>query len=186
MNKSHECRRMVVTHVSYLFLVFVAAVHVVTGCGVAIFIADITGMPAPYAFPPAYLALVALTVYLVLRNGRWAVDDEFIYKGWRLARFIAIAEIEHAQIGIPDNWLTAIARIPGSGLWKLAASMQSSALVLRLSGNRWLVWQFSAMVNRERFVNAVLERSPREDTDSPMLPIPTKLPLLKVGSILHS
>jgi hypothetical protein len=185
MDKPQDGRSVVVAHVSYAFLVFTAAVHVFTAGGASLFIAQVTGIDEAYAFPPLYLALVALTAYLVLRNGRWAVDDDFIYKGWRLARFIAISEIEHAQIGIPDNWITALAQLPGAGHMGLAASMQSSALVLRLSGDRWLVWEFSGMVNRDQFVNAILKRSPRGHTDCPVMPVPIWLPLLRVGRIIH-
>lgn len=185
MDKPRERRSLVVAHVSYGFMIFAGALHVVTAMGASTYIAQVTGVDEVYAFPPAYLALVTLTAYLLLRNGRWAVDDVFVYKGWRLAPFIAISEIEHAQIGIPDNWITALAQLPGAGIMGLAASAQSSALVLRLSGNRWLVWEFTAMVNRDQFVRAILERSPRADTNGTVMPVPITLPLLRVGSIVQ-
>ena len=76
---------VIIAHVSYAHLAFTAAVHVMTAFGLSLFLTDFIKIQPIFAFPLAYLSLVLLTSYLVLRNGRWAVDGRFLYKGWRRA-----------------------------------------------------------------------------------------------------
>jgi hypothetical protein len=157
-----------------------------TAFALSLGLTDFVKIQPIFAFALTYLPLVFLTSYLMLRNGRWAVDGRFIYKGWRLSPYVAVSEIEHAQIGIPDSWVKAVAHLPGGHIVGLVEAVQNDALVLRLSGNRWLVWQFLGMVNRDQFVHAVLEHSPSIGGDATHFAVPINFPLLRVGKILQA
>ncbi len=107
---------MIVAHVSYPFLVFVAGVHLFTAYAIALGVSQDLNIREEFVFILAYAALLLMSACLLLRNGRWAVDEKYIYKGWTLTPFISIEEIEHAQIGLPSKW----------------SSMLSTTVVVRL------------------------------------------------------
>jgi hypothetical protein len=151
---------MIVTHVSYGYLLFTAAVHALTAGGVAF---GVFNEPRRqwFAFGIGYSILAAISFLLYARNGRWGVDEKYIYRGWRLKPLIRIGEIEHAQIGMPRNWISVMASF--SGPLGLVEQAQRSALLLRLTGNRWFIWCFFGMANRDEFVDAVMDFSPEDE-----------------------
>lgn len=176
---------MIVTHVSYSMLVFASAIHVLTAGGLSVLLAGIARVGMVYVFPFVYLGLIGMTAYLVFRNGRWAVDDEFIYKGWPLRPLVKTSEIEHAQIGLPDNILTVLSQIPGAGSLRAAVAAQQGALLICFSGNRWLIWEFWGMVNRQEFVERVLTMSPRDSNMEITPDVLRRLSLINTGRIIH-
>ncbi len=176
----------VTARLSYFFLIAIGIAHVFTaGIGSAMLANVIWGNidRFPYFFPFLYIALVGFSAVLVYGNGRWTVDGQHIYKGMAKTPFISIAEIEHAQIGLPENWLSKLT--PLNPLLAVAMkNAQREALLVKLTGNRWFIWQFMGMVNRKRFVEAVLARSPSLGEISIPAHVARKLSIAKTGQIV--
>jgi hypothetical protein len=168
---------MIVALVSYRFLIFVAGVHLFTAGAISFGASQVLNVKEAFVFLPTYGVLLLMSACLVLRNGRWAVDKEHIYKGWPLTPLISIEEIEHAQVGLPPKWTSMLSTA--------VASAERRALLLRLRGNRWLIWEFWAMVNRDEFVEEILRNAPVEDDIDIPNEVIRRLSLTKVGTILQ-
>ena len=168
---------MIVAHVSYRFLVFVAGVHLFTAGAISLGASQELNAKEEFVFLPTYAVLLLMSAYLVLRNGRWAVDKEHIYKGWPLTPFISIEEIEHVQVGLPPKL--------SSLLSTAVAASERRALLLRLRGNRWFIWEFWAIVNRHAFIEEILRMAPVEDDIDVPDAVVRRLSLTKAGTILQ-
>ena len=177
----------VTARVSYFFLLVIAAAHVFTaGIGSGLLANAIWGNVdrLTYIFPFLYIALVAFSAILLLRNGRWTIDGEHIYKGMSGMPFISVTEIEHAQIGLPDNWLSNLPAV-NPLLRSAMRKSQRESLLVKLTGNRWFIWQFMGMVNRKRFIEAVLAKSPSLGMVSIPTHVAKRLSIAKTGQIVY-
>lgn len=112
-----------------------------------------TGYPfAIFPFPFALVTVAAL--YFNWNYSRWETDGTCVRRGGE--PLFRISEIEAVQLGIPDNWITRLASIPGIEWTKLrtlkaASERQKEMLVVRLSRNRWFIWSGSTYENGRLF-----------------------------------
>ncbi len=140
-----------------------------------------------WLFPVFFLPLLYAMVTYNLRRGRWLIENGMLYRG--RSPLFRLDEIEAVQVGLPDNWMTAVANLPlyirGSGGIVFAAAARRQIIVIKLTNRRWMMWSGMQYVNAERFRDALVFVAPQKTID----PLPSGvLPLLKlinVNRVLH-
>lgn len=120
-----------------------------------------------WIFLPLFVIVFFVSFYLTWKYGRWKVDQEALYLGNN--RVLSLHEIEAARVGLPEGWLTSMAKVPGlrfsrSGrLLMETANSRDEMLILRLTNDRWFFWPClrfnNAIEVRDRLRSAAREQT---------------------------
>jgi hypothetical protein len=118
---------------------------------------------ALWMFPAFAIPLFVLTLLHNLSHSRWMIDSGIVYQGNK--PLFQLRDIQAVQLGVPDNWITKLAGIPGiqftrARTARFAAEMQKEMLVMKLTENRWFVWSGHSYQNGMLFRNRLMEAAP--------------------------
>jgi len=107
-----------------------------------------------------YVFFLVLLHWVNQRISHWKIEHGVVFKGGR--PLFQLAEILATQHGLPDNWITAISKIPGvkyaprGNAWIALQRFQENMLVVQLSERRWFIWSGLEYKNADVFRNRLL------------------------------
>ena len=140
-----------------------------------------------WLLPMFFVPLLFATFYYNLNRGRWLIENGIVYRGKK--PLFRLDEIEAVQIGLPDNWITAISKLPvkvrGSGGMEAAAISQAELIVLRLTNRRWMMWSGLMYTNFHKFRSTLFAAAPFKTIEPLPQKILPKLKLWNVNKILY-
>ena len=153
---------MIITHLWYGYVPVWVFLFILPAGGLASLLSE--PLHQWITFVAVYTGLAVWAFLKVDRDGYWGVDRGNIYRGLRLRPYIRIEEIQNVQIGMPSEWDIGVAapgwlRLNGGAEVR---RLQEQALLLRLTGDRWLVWGLHRMTGAEEFVRTVVRWAPNE------------------------
>ncbi len=144
-------------------------------------------LPLLWLFPIFFVPLLYATVKYNLNRGRWLIEDGTLYRG-RTPLF-QLNDVEAVQIGLPDNWINAIANLPlkirGTGGFQAAAIIRKNIVVLRLKDHRWMMWSGTQYTNFEEFRNTLIAAAVEKSIDQIPDSILPQLKTINVNRILY-
>lgn len=114
-----------------------------------------------------FFVAIFIPVFLLIRKinssrSFWKIENGTIYRGGKA--LFQLNEIVEAQVGLPDNYINLLERLPvklrGSGGIAYAAFARKQVTILKLKQNRWFLWSGLQYQNYEQFRNALLAAAP--------------------------
>ena len=105
------------------------------------------GAKWPVVFLPIIAAAVA-TLFIVLgrRQAFWTLRDGVLHKGSQETPLLRLDDVVATRLGLPNDWpkvTAAMKAVPHRrirGAAEAAEAVNSSCLVVQLTGGRWFVW----------------------------------------------
>ena len=87
----------------------------------------------------AVLGTIGMGVVMI-RKGRWSIENGVVYRSGNA--LFRLDEIEAAREGLPENWVSLLASVPGrrTSVARAVEVQQDEILVVKLSRGRWFLW----------------------------------------------
>ena len=139
-----------------------------------------------------FFGLLFVPVFIGIRKlnasrSFWKLENGAVYRGGKLLFYLS--EIEEAQVGLPDNWINQLDRLPvkfrGSGGIAYHAFARKQVAILKLKEKRWFLFSGLAYQNGAEFRDALVAAAPVRSIGHFSDAILPKIGMINVNRVLR-
>jgi uncharacterized membrane protein len=147
------------------------------------------GQPGQYILTSINYVLpffVLFCIFAVRRKycaRKWIIDGDCVYRSNHKSPLFKLSEVLSAQVGLGCYWVPYRGHVPGMETSELHESFREDTLIIVLPNDNYIVWNFNELRNRDKFVQRVMSRCPR-DVQIPESVI-SKVSISDDGKMIH-